>query len=183
MLTGIISGSYLATKLGRITPLFAVKRLSVKGGSSILYKVLITMQIVIFVSLLSASFIVLRQINFAKNIDPGFNSENLVLSEFPSGLTNDYSALRYELLKNPNIESLSFGGLLPPTRSAMVSIIKPADGGQEIRIEGISADFSFIETAGVEIIAGRDFNPDLASDSSAVIINSTLADKTWSPGG
>ena len=177
LLTGIISGSYLAARLGKIPPLFAVKRLSVKGGGSLLYKTLTTVQIVIFVSLLSASFIVLRQINYAKNIDPGYNSENLVQAEFPSGLLTDYRAFRYELEKNPNIKSLSFGSLLPPTRSAMVSIIKPADGGPDLRVEGISADFSFIETAGVEIIAGRDFNPDIASDSSAVIINSNLADK------
>lgn len=173
--TGLVSGSYLAGSLGRTSPIAFIKRFSSKTGGKLLYKSLVTVQIVIFVSLLSSSFIVLNQINYSKNHDPGFKSENLVKASFPSGLIKDFNSFRHELKKNPNIEELTFGGLLPPTVNAMVTIVKPMEGGEGIRVEGISADYNFIEVTRAEIIAGRDFNPELASDSSATIINETLA--------
>lgn len=175
LFTGIISGSYLAAKLGNTTPLFAVRRSYEKGKGKLLYKTLITIQIIIFVTLLSAALVVLRQINFSKNHDPGFNTDNLIMAYFPSGIVTDFGSFKYELLKSPNIEGVTFGGLLPPTGSSMVTVIRQAEGGEDIRVEGITADFDFINTLGTEIIAGRDFNPDLATDSSATIINQTLA--------
>ena len=173
--TGILSGAYLASKLGNTSPLEVLGVKSAGGRGRSLYKILITVQIIIFVSLLSSAFIVLRQLNYSKNIDPGFNSENLIIGEFPSGIISDFEAFRYELQKNPNIIDLSFGAVLPPTQSAMVSVMRPPDGGQEISFEGVSADFNFINTSGIEIIAGRGFDKNLASDSSAMLINETLA--------
>lgn len=175
LLTGLLSGSYLAGILGRTSPLEVFRNSSPGSGGRLLYKILITTQIVIFVSLLSSAMIVLRQINYSKNHDPGFNSDNLVIANFSSGLTSDFSALSYELSRNPAIEELSFGSLLPPTLSAMVTIIKPNEGSADIRVEGISADFNFVSTTGAVLVAGRDFNPSLAADSSASIINETLA--------
>lgn len=175
LITGLISGSYLAGYLGKTSPTAFINRFSGKVQGKLLYKTLVTVQIVIFVSLLSSSFIVLQQINFSKNHDPGFNTEHLIMANFSPGLVTDINTLRYELMKIPNIEELTFGGLLPPTGSAMVTIIKPKDGGEGIRVEGISADYDFIKTTGAQIISGRDFDPDLASDSTATIINETLA--------
>ena len=173
--TGALSGAYLSSKLGKTSPLEVLGVKSPGGRGRYLYKILITVQIIIFVSLLSSAFVVLRQLNYSKNIDPGFNSENLIIGEFPSGSINDFDAFRYELKKNPNIIEVSFGGLMPPTQSAMVSVMRPPDGGQEIRFEGVSADFNFIDITGIEIIAGRSFDKRLASDSSAMLINETLA--------
>ena len=177
LITGISSGIYLAGKLSRTSPLAALGSINGYGRGKILYKVLITMQIVIFVTLLSAAFIVLKQLNYSKNIDPGFDSSNLIIGEFQSGMVSDYNALRYELLKNPDIENITFGSVLPPTQSSMVSVMQPPDGGEEIRFEGVSTDFHFISTAGIEIIAGRNFDENIPSDSTARIINETMANK------
>lgn len=175
IITGIASGSYLAYRLGGVSPLriLNLRRREKSGGA--LFRVLVTLQIIIFVTLLSCSWVMLRQIRFSRDMDPGFDSGSLLCVEFPSGMTNNYEILREKLLKRPVFYDITFGNILPPTRSAALTILKPDNGGEDIRVEGVSSDFSFLGTLGLEVIKGRPFNPLISSDSASFMINETLA--------
>lgn len=85
-------------------------------------------------------------------------------------------AFKTELLRHPNIISAAYasGG---PGIGAMGFDILPEGRPLSARfaVPTVGVDFDFAKTLGLEIASGRDFNTTFSTDSSAVLINETLA--------
>ncbi len=176
IITGLISGSYVSFYVSRFNPIKILNFASTRVRNNNLFrKVLIIVQLVIFVGLLSSTMIIYKQLRFFYNEEVGYNKDNLISLNIRNRYLKDhYPGFKHELLQNPNIENVSiaftgvhsrvgYGSLL--FKEASVDISK----GDEALIYMIDNDY--LSTLEVQYIAGRGFREASVDDSSAVILN------------
>ncbi len=117
-----------------------------------------------------------RQMNFMASKDLGFDKELIVkVNTFNYENTDGNTVLRrfrQALANEKGIEQITAASGFPGFYSSMYF------GYEDKQISASVADVrhDFFSTLGIEIIAGRNFSPDIASDSTeAVIINEAMA--------
>ncbi len=181
LLVGLASGSYVAFYISRLNPLIILKsRIATSSSKSLFRRIVICLQMVIFIGLISSSITIYKQLHFVKNTNLGFDKEQLLSLELTSGdFSEHYEAFLDELRRNPNIINVTGGFSLPPDDSR--SIMKESlfdDPDQQIQVEHYSVDFNFFETFGIELESGRLFSREFAADTlSSIILTETAVKK------
>ncbi|MCX6226899.1 MAG: ABC transporter permease [Bacteroidia bacterium] len=175
-ITGILSGSYLAFYLARLNPAEVLRnKAALSGRSSIFYKILVVVQVIIFIGLLSASGLIFHQIGYVEKMDLGLDRNNLVIVYADPGKLQNSLTYVDEIRKSPLIINASTAMECPPARSRGVSPIpRYDDPSVTVNVEGLSVGMDFIETFRFRLIAGRSFSRDFAGDmDKSVVLNET----------
>lgn len=177
LFVALLSGSYPALYLSSFKPVRVLKG-TFKGGrfSALPRKVLVVTQFTVSVALIIGTLVVMNQIQYAKNRPVGYTKEGLIQIPIRSEAFDG----KADLMRNQFIAS---GGAIematsmsPATdtwsnRSGFKWEGKP-EGFQE-NFQWTEVSHEFVKTLGMNIIMGRDFSRDFATDSTAVIINKT----------
>ncbi len=187
LVSGIIAGSYPAFFLSSYQPIQTLKgnfNVTAEGRSSTLRKVLVVTQFAIAIVLIINTGIVIDQMRYIRNKDIGFNKEQIVFLP----LRSDQEKSKIEVLKtalseNPNIVRVSAAsGENGMSGSQSTRTVAGTNGETNIMMRIAYVDFDFIKTMEMEIIEGRDFSREFATDTSeAIIINETaVRELGWS---
>jgi putative ABC transport system permease protein len=109
------------------------------------------------------------------NKDQGFQKENLYIIKFNNDKFKGYDEYLSRIRSNPYIINAAAAMQGPPTNSSMSMMIPAYDNpDKEIRLEGMAVGYNFIETFGFEILEGRAFSKEFATDfENAWILNET----------
>ena len=162
ILVGILSGSYISAYLSKLRPIDVMRNKVITGTGKVAFrKVMVAIQMVIFIGLIIASVIINKQINYFHNKDFGFNKNNLIVFEGNNDnqeLTNNFNVLKNELKTNPDIIGVSGGFGTPGTEGRMISLISNKDDpSKKIPVEGLLVDKDYVEAMGMKIIRGKSF--------------------------
>lgn len=180
LVIGVLAGSYPAFLMSAYRPAIALKtKMDSRRGFGVRPReVLVVFQFAVVVILISSVWIVRDQMNFVQDRDLGLNKDNLIFHPVTQNIRNNKAALRNELLALPAISSVSY------TFSPLTEVYSDTN---EMKWQGKDPDFKpsinrmgtdagLVETAGLELIAGRDIDIySYTSDSLSVIINETTA--------
>lgn len=175
ILTSFIAGFYPSLFLSSFKTVNVLKGEPVTGrGSGILRKVLVVFQFTLSVFLIIGTIVIYKQLIYLRNIDLGFDKEHVFYIYMRGEIGKNYETLKEEFTKNPQVKSVS-ATLHSPTQIGSNSGGADWDGKDpEMRVLiGYSAvDYDYVETVGIEMVAGRSFSRDYPSDR---ITDSTAA--------
>jgi putative ABC transport system permease protein len=181
MLVGLISGSYIAFYISRLNPLIILKNKTAAASSkSYFRRIVICLQMIIFIGLISASLIIYSQLHYVMNTDLGFDKEQLLTMELTSGdFSEHYESFMAELRTCPDIINAAGGFDLPPDDGCTVGKVPLFDNpDQQIEVEYYSVDFNFFETFKIELQKGRFFSRDFSDNTgNTVILNQSAVEK------
>ncbi|WP_297335248.1 ABC transporter permease [Algoriphagus sp.] len=180
LITGILAGSYPAFLLSSFQPaiVFQSKLNSMRYWFTF-REVLVVFQFMVVVILISSTWIIRDQMSHVQNRDIGMEKENLIYHPVTSEIRKNKQALRNELLALPEVKSVSY------TFSPLTEIYSNThsmqwqgkDENYRPNINRMASDANLIETAGMELIAGRDIDVyTFPSDSLAALINEKAAE-------
>jgi putative ABC transport system permease protein len=173
LFTTLLAGSYPALYLSSFNPIAALKGRVKKGGVSA-RRVLVVVQFTVSVSLVAGTAVVYKQIQYVKDRPVGYVRDGLVTIRPKSPeYHGKYEVLRNEFKKTGVVDEIAEANY--PVTNAL-----GWNGGftWEGMPQGFDQSFNTIfvtheygKTVGWEVVNGRDFSRDVASDENAIILN------------
>lgn len=176
VLTGIVAGSYPAFILSGFRPAEALKsaKLRLDGHVTWLRKGLITTQFALSILLIISVLIIFRQLNFLQQQDLGFHKEQLVHFPLKSKMFNNLELVKEKFSSVAGVTAASVGFGIPGDIIAGDNIIVPGVDRKTLPARLFTIDHDYLQTMGMELVAGRDFSTSIATDAStAFIVNET----------
>lgn len=161
------SGFYPAFYLSLINPILVFKNNVSTGGNKMRFrKALLLAQFTISAIMIIAVLAVSQQMNFLRNMELGFNKENIIMISFPGGMMKYLPVLKEELSKTPGVSAVAACSYSPgPTSPIDEHLVERANGEMKSRtIARIFFDKDYIKLLGLKIVEGRDFDPSSESD-------------------
>lgn len=186
VLTGILGGSYPAFYLSSFRPLAVLKGTLGRGsGNPRLRKGLVSLQFAITIFMLIGTGIIYDQMSYLRNKNLGFDKENVLTYSLQGQEAREkYPTLREKLLQNPKVTAIGTASTTPGDGFGKnVMRAETSQGTMEtFGIDLYTVDYEFFPTLGVELAAGRFFNPEYRTDSTqAVMVNEAMVERFgWS---
>jgi putative ABC transport system permease protein len=178
---GIINGLFPALYLSRVDAAKILKGELTKGKrAEKMRSGLIIFQFLISAVLISFTLTVFLQLSHLKNMDMGFDKENIIRIPLNMNIQNKKKLLKAEILNLPFVEKASISRGIP---GEVYMGWGRSYKDEDIHFTAMPVDEDFVTLLNMKIIKGRDFNT--GDIQGAYIINEALAKilKTENPVG
>jgi len=145
-----------------------------------LRKILTELQFVITIVLIISLLTVVKQVNYLKTKDLGYNTEQVIVLQANTYMKDHYEDIKEDLLKYPSILEITHSNTRLSGSTWRNSIY--FEGQQEDTkwiVPYMTVDYNYIEFYNMRLIQGRNFSRDYALDKqeNGFIINESLAKK------
>ena len=177
IVVGLLAGSYPALYLTSFKPVLVLKGKNLLSGNKknlLIRNGLVIFQFTISTMMIVGTLVVLKQLQFFRNTDMGFNKENVLIITSTNRLGESEENFRDAITQIPGIISASITSSIP-SGSVFGDSYKaqPDENASSVKDIGLSSfmvDESFIPTLNIKVVQGRNFSKEF-SDSSSVILN------------
>jgi len=186
LIGSFVSGIYPALVLSSFKPVSTLKgKFRNSGTGVVLRKALVIFQFAASTALIIGTFTVYKQMQFVKNAELGFEMDQIVVVERPAisnadpeGRNQQITNFGDGLRSNSNIKEVTSSGIVPGKKIRFKADVRAYNQpvGQTYPLNYVGADYEFIKTMGMHVIAGRDFSRDFPNDldTAALVTRSAL---------
>ncbi|WP_025665220.1 ABC transporter permease [Aquimarina megaterium] len=176
IILSLFSGSYPAFFMSKFKPIQALKGITENGiGGGKIRNSLVVFQFAISVFLIISTLVVFQQLQFIQNKDLGFTKDQVLIIDDVYAAENKIASFKEEVQQLSQVKSTSVSGFLPtPSFRSNSTFYREGlkdDHEKAINMNDWNVDFDYVSTLNLEIIAGRDFNRQFSTDSTAIILN------------
>jgi putative ABC transport system permease protein len=171
---GLFSGLYPALYFSSILPAKALcGTLTYAKSESLIRRSLVTFQFIVSIAVAVFAAYMYVQIEYMRNRDVGFKKENVVSIKLHDDANFDkLPGVLEELRRHPDIVSITTAHTRPGRVWTGLISVEGKNGMEEHNFYRFLVNYDFLETLGIELIKGRDFDKKRLSDKdNAVIVN------------
>ncbi len=175
---GFTAGSYPAFFLSAFKPVSILRgNPSREARGSRFRSVLVVFQFSVSIVLIIGTIVIFHQQQYMENKDLGFQKKNLLVialqnQEARMGL----DSLNHEMMGIPGVKSAGASSMVPG-EMYLFNIGTYPEGfpeDQSVPMDNFLADHGFLDTFGIEVVAGRGFSQEIRTDvAEAVMLNET----------
>jgi putative ABC transport system permease protein len=176
LLVGVASGVHPAFYLSSFQPVKTLKGVFDSARSKKKFRnTLVVFQFVISVTLIICTLLIRNQLRYIKKVELGYNKENMVIIPLAEqNLRTKTEEVRASLLSLPGIVQAAASSDVPHNGFTSNGYI-PEGYTKSIMIHALDADEHFLEVYDIDLVKGRNFSREFATDRGAYLINETLA--------
>lgn len=154
LFTGIVAGIYPSFFLASLNPSGIFRGGSISGSRTAFIRMLVSVQFTIAIFFIIATFVFARQMNYVRTKDLGLNHQDIVV--VPTGLWYNNSNFKNELMKNPNILSVSASVYAPIDFGFRTTLALDHQGTTDsLNVSLFWVDEDFAETYKLEVVKGQ----------------------------
>jgi putative ABC transport system permease protein len=142
------------------------KKFSMRSG-------LVVFQFFISVSLIVGTIVVYGQMKYIQSKDLGYNKDEVITIPNSWALGKNEKVFRDVMLRDPRVVNGALSWYKPagPTNNNNALIYPQGHENTALKSIDFHVDEQYIPTLGIKMALGRNFSKDVATDSSAMIIN------------
>lgn len=170
---GLISGIYPSLYLSSFQPVNVLK-ISIgrgKRGASF-RKSLVVFQFSFSIIFIIGTLLVVRQLEYMRNRDLGFDKENLLYISLPESLSENYESVKRELKALPGVVAVTAASDLP-TRvriSSHGAVWEGKSPDEMVELKILFTDYDYLETLGAAVAEGRFFTKEFSTDDQEAFV-------------
>ena len=177
--TGLLAGIFPSVYMSSFKPIVVLNNSATPSkGLPQLRQILVVTQFVITITFIISSILIFKQLKYIQNKTLGLNEENVVF--FPQSLyiQAHRETFKQELENQPGIISVTYTSDSPLQVGSNTygTSWRGKNPEYNVLISYIQVDADFSKTFDADIIAGRDFDENYATDTNSVLINQTFAE-------
>lgn len=182
VLIGLLAGLYPAMYLSGFKPIEVLKGSLSRGSKNHrLQGTLVVFQFGISVLLIIGATVVSKQMEFILNKDLGYDKDQVIILHGTNTMENQLPVFKEQLRQLDAVQNATASNYLPVSDAKRDQNQFWKEGKEQEEI-GVGAQFwsvdeDYIPTLGIRLITGRNFSTEMAGDSSAIIINESMAKK------
>ncbi len=175
LIVGLLAGSYPALYLSGFRILDVLKgKLTRNKSEGWSRNALVAVQFSLSILMIVAVFVIHRQMDFVQNMQLGYDRDNVIYFEREGKLLQQSQAFLEEVRNLPGISHASLSGFMVGGGNSTGGVAWPGKTDEDqIQFWETQAGVGLIEMLGIEVIEGRAFSEEVASDSTAIILNET----------
>lgn len=132
-------------------------------------------QFIFTITLMAGSIVVLKQLQYLKNKDLGYDKEAVINIPRTSGIDSErWNYFKETIRQETNVMNVgaTLKKFISDYNAGGIKVVDQATTDTlSVRVQHNTVDYDFIPTMNMQVVEGRNFSRDFSTDTSAIIIN------------
>ena len=178
LFAGLASGSYPAFMLSSFKPVNILRGRKLRSGSGgfVLRRILVISQFTATIVLIIGTIVMYKQLNYIRSKDIGLDRDHVLVISMNSELRKAYRAFKNEIKQNLNVINVTAARRIPTNIGHINPVYWEGKGPEDyVTMTDASVDYDYFETLGMQIIQGRSFSEEYATDAENYVLNEEAA--------